>query len=380
MTRKHMSSTILIFCLCACGDLQPPLQPVLIAACTASSSESGESTAAESSESSTDPGSSSSGSSSEGTSSDGGSSEASSSESSESGSGPVCPEIVDGVVTFCPEGMGTCRDALVINAGGASSSGPLALYWHGTYESPNDNPNWSPVGAIISMVEDQDGLLVLPYADPAAVARVNNPFPWWIVCGPDGTGCDRNDDFDLADQIIECAIDQGLGSPERVVTAGLSAGGIMTSHLLDRDPVFSAAAVWSGGMPDGAPMVPAGDAAVIVFHGGDRTYQPGVYTPDVYCGVGQPASGCYFFTPASEALAEDIVDAGDFAVVCDHDAGHSGAMAEQGAEFLALGHTITVPASGSYLDSLQSYPFTSGTLWMLANWGCYDAGETSPWN
>ena len=295
----------------------------------------------------------------------------------------TCPVLDTGstaphTVSVCPAGMTSCRNALVVNAHDASGTGPLAIYMHGTYESPTGvlpydpidyPPSWGQRHGIRMEIETHNGLLILPYGDPAAAARTNNPFPWWPICGPEGTGCDRTDDYQVVDELVACAVDQGLVDPARLTISGLSAGGIMTSLELAARDYWAAGAVWSGGMPMGAEFEPAGDAPVAVFHGG---------AGDVYCGVG--AVGCYSFRPPSESLAEDQVAAGNFAVICDHQAGHAAAMAQQGAEFLMLGHTIAIPSSGSMVDSLQSYGFSGGTRWMWDNFGCYDAGGVNPWD
>lgn len=295
----------------------------------------------------------------------------------------TCPVLDTGTnaphtVSVCPAGMASCRNAMIVNAHDASGNGPLALYLHGTFESPTgvlpydpiDYPaSWGQRHGIRMEVENHDGLLILPYGDPAAAARTNNPFPWWGVCGPEGTGCDRTDDYQVIDELVACAVDQQLVDPERLTISGLSAGGIMTSLELAARDYWAAGVVWSGGMPEGEIFVPAGDAPLAVFHGG---------TNDVYCGVG--TVGCHSFRPPSEDLAEQQVAAGNFAIVCDHQAGHAAAMAQQGAEFLMLGHTITMPGSGSLLSSLQSYAFSGGTRWMFANYGCYDAGGVDPWD
>ena len=89
-----------------------------------------------------------------------------------------CPTIHDGVVQFCPAGLGgACRNALVYNATGADGTGPLSLHWHGTFESPDGIMSWDTAAQQIQeMVVREHGLMVLPYADPAAPARTNTPF------------------------------------------------------------------------------------------------------------------------------------------------------------------------------------------------------------
>jgi poly(3-hydroxybutyrate) depolymerase len=273
----------------------------------------------------------------------------------------TCPTIQDGVVEFCVPGR-PCRDVLVVNASNADGTGPLSLHWHGTYESPDGVLSWDYAAQQIqTMVQNESGLMILPYADANAVARTNNPFPWWVVCGDvNPSGCSIDDDFALADEVVACVLEQELADPSRLTTSGMSAGGIMTSHLVDRSGYFAAAVSWSGGVrAEDRPTVPAGDTAVMVLHGGVN---------DVYCGTG--TTSCYDFVEPSEALAADVVAAGNWAFLCDHQAGHAAAMGGQGAQFLALASSSGHPWTG--------YPFGTGGNWMLDHY-CYASGDPSPW-
>lgn len=280
-----------------------------------------------------------------------------------------CPRLVDGVVKLCPAVLDTCRDVRVVNAAGASGSGPLALHWHGIHESPVQVlATDSAAQQLETMVRSQSGLMVLPHADPAAVARANNPFPWWVVCGSTPSQCDRLDDFILADEVVACAVEQRLVDPRRLTTSGASAGGIMASHLATRRSYFAGAVSWSGGLPPAyQPATPENGTAMMVIHGGGE---------DVYCGVGA-ADGCYALRPPSEALAADFRAAGNFSFLCDHQAGHITAMGSSAAQFLALAR-----ASG---HPWASYPFGTdgeagtGSNWMLNHY-CYLPGQPSPWD
>lgn len=273
----------------------------------------------------------------------------------------TCPTIANGVVEFCIPNM-PCRDALVVNANDADGTGPLALHWHGTYETPDGVLSWDYAAQQIeTMVQAENGLMILPYADPDAVSRSNNPFPWWVVCGDvSPSGCNIEDDFELADEIVACALEQELVDPQRLTTSGMSAGGIMTSHLLDRTSYFAGAVSWSGGVRiEDRPTTPPNTTAVMVLHGGPT---------DVYCGQG--VTSCYDFVEASEALAADLVSVGNFAFLCDHQSGHAASMGPQGAQFLGLAHTDGHPWA--------SYTLGSSGNWMLDNF-CYNSGDPSPW-
>ncbi|MBC8072452.1 MAG: hypothetical protein IAG13_29285, partial [Deltaproteobacteria bacterium] len=284
----------------------------------------------------------------------------------------TCPNIANGVNTFCPAGLDTCRAALVVNAPAADGEGFLALHWHGTYESPDGVLAWDTAAqAIQERVVAENGLMVLPYADPRAPARANTPFPWWRVCGSSGTQCDRIDDFRLADEIVACAVEQELVDPNRLTTSGMSAGGTMASHLVNYSTYLAGAVSWSGGVPTAwQPSMPDNDTAVMVVHGG---------ATDAYCGAGAPgANGCYYFRPPSEVFGANVLDAGNFTFMCDHQAGHAAAMGLQGAYFLAWSHR----ANGHVWEG---YPFGlggavgTGSSWMLNHY-CYLPGQPSPWD
>lgn len=287
-----------------------------------------------------------------------------------------CPDIVDGVVEFCPAGLDTCRTARVVNAAGATGSGFLALHWHGTFESPDGVLAWDNAAQQIqARVVAENGLMILPYADPRAPARVNTPFPWWRVCGSQGTECNRMDDFIFGDEIVACVLEQGLADPNRLTTSGMSAGGSMASHFVNYTNYLAGAVSWSGAIPSSwQPSMPDNDTAVMVVHGGNT---------DAYCGAGAPANGgtnpnCYYFRPPSEVFGQDLVAAGNFAFMCDHQAGHSAAMGLQGAYFLAWSHRENGHVWQGYPFGTDGNPGT-GSSWMLNNY-CYTPGEPSPWD
>lgn len=288
----------------------------------------------------------------------------------------ACPEIVDGVVEFCPAGLDTCRDALVVNAAGADGTGFLSLHWHGTFESPDGVLAWDNAAQQIQdRVVAENGLMILPYADPRAPARVNTPFPWWRVCGSQGTECSRMDDFVFADEIVACVLEQNLVDPNRLTTSGMSAGGSMASHFVNYSHYLAGAVSWSGAIPSSwQPSMPDNDTAVMVVHGGNT---------DAYCGAGAPANGganpnCYYFRPPSEIFGQDLVEAGNFAFMCDHQAGHSAAMGLQGAYFLAWSHRENGHVWEGYPFGTDGNPGT-GSSWMLNHY-CYSPGQPSPWD
>ncbi len=289
-----------------------------------------------------------------------------------------CPTIANGDVVFAIDGYPS-RTVNFSNVSGSSASGALLLYWHGTYEGASSPlTNALPYG-FLSAAQSNGALVAMPRADADATSRTNNPFPWWTVCGQTNPSqCDRDDDFVLAEAIAFCALEQGLASPNRLTSSGMSAGGIMTSRLVEHGigaHSLAAAVSWSGGEPLAQqPTVLDDDrTAVFAMHGGVN---------DVYCGVGNPAGSCsgyapYSFVQPSEQLASDVddgvADADGFAFVCNHGSGHNAVMGTQGVEFLltgdlAAGHPWRGFPFG--VDGYGAWPsMSAGTNWMLRFYG-----------
>ena len=296
-----------------------------------------------------------------------------------------CPTIADGIVAFDLPSAGVTRSVYFDGVAEATGLGPAMIGIHGTYEGALNGagvPNWlgyNPGSDMLSMAIAQHGVMMALVADPAAPARSNNPFPWWPVCSATyGTQCDRADDFELVEVATTCALEQGLADPDRVLVGGMSAGGILTSLLVEHDLgdiTLAGAVSWSGGTPPAfQPTTPTHAAtSVFVLHGG---------TSDVYCGVGQPAGTCsgyepYHFDAPSELMASQLDDAGNFAFVCNHGGGHNAQMGPQGAEFLSVARADVTHPWRTFpfgVDGYTQWPsMSAGTNWMLRFYGdCHD--------
>ncbi len=302
------------------------------------------------------------------------------SSSSSGGEAFDCPAIVEGDVVFTLDGYPS-RTVNFSNVAVSSSAGALLLYWHGTYEG-NNSPltNALPWG-FLNQAQNAGALVAMPRADQAAIDRPDGDFPWWRVCSAvNPQQCDRDDDYVLAEAIVACVVEQGLASPDRLTVSGMSAGGIMTSSLIEHGVgahVFAAAVSWSGGEPPALQPTAPDDVRTAVFamHGGDT---------DVYCGLGQPAGTCngyqpYSFVQPSEQLAADVddgvLDADGFAFVCNHGSGHNAVMGAQGVEFLlvanlAAAHPWAAFPSFGVDGNPTGWPnMSGGTEWMLRNYG-----------
>lgn len=297
-----------------------------------------------------------------------------------------CPTIVDGRVAF--DVNGTTREVLVDNVSGATPDGPLAFVWHGTFGSPEGWLEWHwATGRIHDMVVQEGGLIMLPAADPAAVAR-SHGFPWWIVswdCSDPAENCDSPDDFDLMDYAAACAVEQGLADPWRISTSGSSAGGVMSSYLVERAQYLAAAVPSSGGVDVAHTVLTTANPMVGVMshHGGDD---------DIYC----DATDCYAFQGPVEEFALEVAAANGcdpnavvpaegcaWSFLCESPwATHSWQMGEESAEFMRAsywgdpawsGHVWTHDGGGGPQTD-PPLPFWRGEL----NNNCYRVYEDTP--
>ncbi|MBV1858292.1 MAG: hypothetical protein KUG77_07760 [Nannocystaceae bacterium] len=220
------------------------------------------------------------------------------------GEGPVpslptadgpCPEFVAGDLDFAPGETGP-RRARVFFDPSAGGGGPLVFWFHGTGGSASDSDDALPEDDIAEIMA-MGGMLVIPYADPAA-----GQFPWFLVLG------DRQDDLDLMDEIVGCAAAGPGIDPRRIHAAGFSAGGLHTSQAALRRASYVASTVpisggvYSTGTPSDAP-----DQVIsaMIFHGG---------ASDVAGGLG--------FQMSSELFQQAVDARGGYTLMCNHGQGH----------------------------------------------------------
>lgn len=246
---------------------------------------------------------------------------------SSTSSGPPsssCPAFDDGVVEV------GAREVLAHL--GPDATGPIVVYLHGTYETPESViATDSAVQALAAMVDAEGGALLLPRGreQPAAA------YPWGFVEDP--TSADSQQDAADVLEVAACAEAAGLG--DRVVLAGFSAGAVAASYIAELRPL-AGVVLWSGGQhPEDRPADLAGVTAVLAIHGGASDF------------------GGYF-AEAEASWTASAADAGAFALLCDHSllggGGHATAMASEGAEFARLaspgGHPYEAGWSGWTLE------------------------------
>jgi predicted esterase len=185
----------------------------------------------------------------------------------------------------------------------SSQGGPVVFYWHGTNSGPAEaSYALSDVG--IQNIMDQGGI----------VAGFYSTMNW-----PDKGSCDEcrsstgngvwfTEDFNLADEVLACAIEQLHVDTRRIHVTGMSAGGLQaTAMLYARSNYIASAAPYSGGILFGARarQDPDNHVPAMIFHG---TYA------DDYVGI--------HFYSTSKTLFDDVTEDGGLAIDCNHGQGH----------------------------------------------------------
>jgi hypothetical protein len=207
------------------------------------------------------------------------------------GSGPAvpaapasCPTIADGTITVLE------RD-VQLWTGPPGMKGPLVFYWHGTGGEATE-AQWGLSG-VLDEIQATGGVVASFTTTTAQGSNTGNRV-WY-------TG-----DFEMADIIFACAVQQGLVDARQVFTAGCSAGGLQAGAMVYGRSSYLAAAMPNSGGIIGSPEIedPAHVPAVITTHGGPQ---------DVVI---------ISFASSSARLGQDIAAQGGFVVNCNHSGDH----------------------------------------------------------
>jgi dienelactone hydrolase len=203
-----------------------------------------------------------------------------------------CPELVSGNVEF-----GNFHATMHVPAAAAVAGkhGPMVFYWHGT----GSNPGEALIGLGADVIAEilAEGGVVAAMDGGQGTGFVTGPFEW------------RADDFDFADQVLACAIDQFQIDTRRIHAVGMSAGGLQTSNMAYwRANYMASVVVYSGG---GAGLRAANDYPdnkfpALMFHGGPT---------DSVANLN--------FQMSTEKMIADLTTHAHFAVMCDHGMGHT---------------------------------------------------------
>jgi len=206
----------------------------------------------------------------------------------------ACPTFVDGIVTVQAAGLAARQVQLWLDSS-ATEAGPLVFYWHGAGSSPTQEPPYG-LGEAFASIQAAGGVVAALFSDPAA-----GQFEWYLT-----TGAGPEDDLVVADEVVACALEQGLIDVNRIHSIGMSAGGLNTVQMAYRRSGYVASAVpYSGGLlgqptiQDATNLLP-----MVVFHGG-----PGDQV-------------IINFEDTSNALYDDLRARGAYATICNHGLGH----------------------------------------------------------
>jgi poly(3-hydroxybutyrate) depolymerase len=167
--------------------------------------------------------------------------------------------------------------------------GPVMFYWHGTGSQSGEA---GLLGSAVQEIQSLGGI-VASFTTTTGKGQNTGNNVWF-------TG-----DFEMADFILGCAIQQLNIDTHRIYTAGCSAGGLQSGAM-----VYSRSGYLAGAMPN------SGGGFIRQLQ--DPTHVPALITAHGSCSD-------YFiiyFADTSRDLARAVATAGGTAVDCDHGGGH----------------------------------------------------------
>ena len=208
----------------------------------------------------------------------------------------TCPTIATGTLTFAGQQV-----QIWAGTSAPAQTGSLVIFWYGTGGQSLD-ATYLFGQAQIDQVTAAGGIV-------AAVSTSNKQ-------GTDtGNGVWYTGDFDTADQVVACAIQQKWIDTRRIYTTGDSAGGLQATWMAyARSGYIAATAPLSGGLagqagfyaaPTTSPQDPTNVPSALVTHGAEGV---DVVVID--------------FAVASANYEADIASKGGFSVDCNTGGGH----------------------------------------------------------
>lgn len=208
----------------------------------------------------------------------------------------TCPEIRSGTMTFLGQSV-----RVWAGSPSASASGPLVIYWHATGGVPEEAVSGLGQAAIDEITAE--GGMIAAQAQTTGKGTNTGNNVWF-------TG-----DFEIADEIVACAIEQLHVDTRRIYASGFSAGGLQTAWMsYERSGYLAAVVPYSGGLtglagivltPVQMPQDPSNVPAAMAVHGRAGA---DVVVLD--------------FAIQSRAYLTDVTTKGGFGVECDHGGGH----------------------------------------------------------
>ncbi len=201
-----------------------------------------------------------------------------------------CPTLQTGMVSIA-----NAQVEMFVGTKQTDKKAPILLYWHGT-----------------GSTADEIKIFMQPMIDEVVAAGgVAASFTNTVMTGTNtGNLVWYTGDYDVADAIVACAIQQLNIDTRRIYAAGCSAGGLESGSM-----AFARSSYLAAAMPNSG-----GDILITTFD--DPTHMPSVIT--AHGSYAQDFVAIHF---QDTSLAEDqtISNMGGFAIDCNHGGGHCGA-------------------------------------------------------
>ncbi len=226
----------------------------------------------------------------------------------------ACPDFTTGSNTFSPAGIPARPVLLWLSSAAGKPPGPLVFFWHGAGGDPSEAP--AALGdAAMAGIQAAGGIIAAPYHDPTSTE-----LPWYLTLG--GV---QEDDLQVADEVLACAIQKIGVDMRRVHSVGFSAGAMNTEQFMARRSGYLASEVVYSGAQIGSPPVqdPKNLYPGMLLYGG---------TSDVVI---------VSFETETKAYSAWMTMNGHFSFMCNHN----------------MGHTVPLDARDSAYQFLKDHPF-----------------------
>lgn len=200
-----------------------------------------------------------------------------------------CPEFRGGTITF----MGLGGITVAAGSKPSSPSAPMVFYWHGTGSTSGE---YVGMAAAVSSGVNQEGGVLISFQGTSGGDLLS------------GTSTFGKGDFDIADQLLACAVKNHNIDPKRVYSTGCSAGGLFAGAMgAARSNYMAAIAPNSGGW-----TVP------VAFQN--------MWTPALMTVHGRPGGDVVIVDFSMTSMTADAAykQRGGFVINCDHGGGHCG--------------------------------------------------------
>jgi len=142
-----------------------------------------------------------------------------------------------------------------VNAGSkpSSPSAPMVFYWHGTGSTAGE---YAGMAAAVSAGVNQEGGVLISFQGTSGGDLLS------------GTSTFGKGDFDIADQLLACAVKNHNVDPKRVYSTGCSAGGLFAGAMgAARSNYMAAIGPNSGGWTVPVAFQSAWTPALMTVHG-----------------------------------------------------------------------------------------------------------------